>query len=153
MNTGISKEETMKIASGVSSVLADTYTLYLMTQNFHWNVSGPRFYELHKMFEDEYRELAESVDEIAERIRALGVKAPGTFKEFLEATSLKEPKSDLDANKMVEKLLEGHETIACKAREVIHMASAVNDEATVDLLASRIKSHEKTTWMLRNVLQ
>lgn len=153
MNTGMSKEQTVKVAEGVSSVLADTYTLYLMTQNFHWNVSGPRFYELHQMFEDEYRELAGAVDEIAERIRALDAKAPGTFNEFLKMTSLSEPKSDIGANKMIEKLVEGHETIACKAREVIDIASDADDEATIDLLASRIKSHEKTTWMLRNLLQ
>lgn len=153
MNIGINQDDTKKIANGVSSVLADTYTLYLKTQNFHWNVTGPRFHQLHEMFEEHYHELAGAVDEIAERIRALGHKSPGTFKEFLELTSISESTGNINADDMLTALIDGHEAISRKSREVIQMADEYNDEATIDLLAGRIKTHEKTAWMLRSFLQ
>jgi starvation-inducible DNA-binding protein len=153
MNIGINEENTTKIAQGMSSVLADTYTLYLKTQNFHWNVTGPRFHQLHAMFEDHYTEMAEAIDEVAERIRALGHRSPGTFKEFSQLTSITEEAGVLEADDMIKKLIEGHELISRKSREVVQMASDCSDEATADLLTSRIKTHEKTAWMLRSLLQ
>ena len=153
MNIGINEEKTKEIAKGVSSVLADTYTLYLKTQNFHWNVTGPRFHQLHAMFEEHYTEMAEAIDEVAERIRALGHKSPGTFKEFLQLTSISEETGDIQPDDMIKKLIEGHESISRKSREVVQMASEYNDEATADLLTSRMKTHEKTAWMLRSFLQ
>lgn len=153
MNTGISYEKTKEIAGGVSSVFADTYTLYLKTQNFHWNVTGPRFHQLHGMFEEHYSEMAEAIDEIAERIRALGQRSPGSFKEFLQLTSISEETGDLTPDQMIMKLIEGHETISRKSREVVQVASKHNDEATADLLTSRMLTHEKTAWMLRSFLQ
>ena len=153
MNIGINEENTTKIAQGMSSVLADTYTLYLKTQNFHWNVTGPRFHQLHAMFEDHYTEMAEAIDEVAERIRALGHRSPGTFKEFSQLTSITEETGVIEADDMIKKLIEGHELISRKSREVVQMASDCSDEATADLLTSRIKTHEKTAWMLRSLLQ
>ena len=153
MQNGINHENSKKIAHGVSTLLADTYTLYLMTQNFHWNVTGPNFRQLHAMFEDHYVELAEAVDEIAERVRALGFKAPGTYKEFMKLTSIQEANSDLDATQMIKMLMEGHEIISRKSKEVIEVASNFQDEATIDLISSRMKAHEKTAWMLNSFLQ
>lgn len=153
MNIGINEEKAKEIAKGVSSVLADTYTLYLKTQNFHWNVTGPRFHQLHGMFEDHYVELAEAIDEIAERIRALGNRAPGTFKEFLQLTSISEETGDMQPDEMITNLIKGHESICRKSREIIQLASEYNDEVTSDLLISRMKNHEKTAWMLRSFLQ
>lgn len=153
MNTGISEENATEIKKGLSSVLADTYTLYLKTQNYHWNVTGPRFHQLHMIFEEQYKEMAEAVDEIAERIRALGHKSPGTFKEFLQLTSIKEETEVITEDLMINNLVEGHETISRKSREVAQIAGSFNDEASADLLTSRLKTHEKTAWMLRSFLQ
>jgi starvation-inducible DNA-binding protein len=151
--TKINEETVSRIASGMSSVLADSYMLYLQTQNFHWNVVGPRFHQLHELFESQYTEMAEAIDEIAERIRALGVRAPGTFKEFSKLSSIKEDDSITEADKMIEKLVEGHSLISNKSREVVQLAASGNDEATADLLTTRIKSHEKMNWMLKSLLQ
>jgi starvation-inducible DNA-binding protein len=153
MNIGITKENATKISQGLASTLADTYTLYLKTQNFHWNVTGPRFHQLHIIFEEQYKEMSEAIDEIAERIRALGHKSPGTFKEFLQLTSISEETEAMSEDSMITKLVEGHETISRKAREVVQIASSFKDEASSDLLSSRIKIHEKTAWMLRSFLQ
>ena len=151
--TKINEETVSRIASGMSSVLADSYMLYLQTQNFHWNVVGPRFHQLHELFESQYTEMAEAIDEIAERIRALGVRAPGTFKEFSKLSSIKEDDSITEADKMIEKLVEGHSLISNKSSEVVQLAASGNDEATADLLTTRIKSHEKMNWMLKSLLQ
>lgn len=153
MTTAFTDTNTTNIAKGVSSILADTYTLYLKTQNYHWNVTGPRFPQLHEMFEKQYTEMAIAVDEIAERIRALGFKSPGSLEDFLKLTSLTEDKGHTEADEMIKKLVHDHTIIAEKSREVIRMADESNDEATADLLASRIKVHEKTAWMLKSVIQ
>lgn len=153
MNTGITKTNALEIKNGLASVLADTYTLYLKTQKYHWNVTGKNFHQLHIIFEQQYKEMAEAVDEIAERIRALGYNSPGTFKEFLELSSIREEDEAMNEVSMINKLVEGHETISRKSREVIQMADGFRDEASVDLLTSRIKTHEKTSWMLKSFLQ
>lgn len=154
INIGIEKDDRVAIAEGVSKVLANSYALYLMTQNFHWNVTGSMFNVVHTMTEDQYNELASAIDELAERIRALGVRAPATFSEFQElaCNCLEEPKKDLDAEDMVRKLVKGNEAIARTAREVIPLTDKANDEATADLLTQRIQLHEKNAWMLRSLL-
>lgn len=152
MNSGFENKHKEKVANGLASFLADSYTLYLKTQNFHWNVTGPRFPQLHAMFEEQYRELAEAVDEIAERIRALGAKSPGTFKEFSKLAGIDDFEGPFVSEKMVEDLKEGHEKAASKAAEVAQIASDSGDEASADLLISRIKTHEKTAWMLRSLM-
>lgn len=153
MNLGMETKDMHNVAEGLSSILADSYFLYLKTHNYHWNVEGPRFHQLHEMFEEQYKDIAEAIDMIAERIRALGVKAPGTFKEFSKLTSITEIEGELAADKMIEDLKNGHETLARKAREVVSMANEISDEATADLLTARINDHEKTAWMLRSMLQ
>lgn len=153
INIGINEEDRMEIAKGLSHLLADTYTLYLKTHNFHWNVTGPMFQTLHIMFEGQYNELALAVDEIAERIRALGVKAPGTYKEFLELSSVKETLGDVKAMDMVRELVHGHETVTRTCRKVFPFADGVHDEPTTDLLTQRMQSSEKTAWMLRSLLE
>jgi len=150
---GIDKEDRAKIAEGLSRLLADSYTLYLTTHNFHWNVTGPMFNALHQMFEGHYTELAEAVDLIAERIRALGFPAPGTFKEFEKLASLKQPENALDAEGMIRLLLNNHEGIAKTARAVVPQAEKASDEPTLDLLTQRLQVHEKTAWMLRSLLE
>lgn len=137
-----------KVADLLSHFLADTYMLYLKTQNFHWNVKGPHFYSLHKLFEEQYIELAAAVDEIAERIRALGAPTPATFTQFLQLSSLKEDKGTLSAEQMLQKLTKDHETLAASATEMIPKAQHAHDEGTADLLIQRLKSHEKAAWML-----
>jgi len=153
INTGIRQEDRKKIAAGLSSVLADSYTLYLMTHNFHWNVTGPMFQALHTMFETQYTELALAVDEIAERIRALGFPAPGTYREFVDLTSIEEPKGAIKATEMIERLVSAQETVVRTARSVFPAAEEASDEATADLLTQRIQMHEKTAWMLRSLLE
>ena len=152
LNTGISKSDREAIAAGLSSLLADSYTLYLKTHNYHWNVTGPQFNTLHQMFEEQYTELATAVDEIAERIRALGVKAPGSYVEFSELTSIKEAVGGESADEMTRQLALGQETIVRTAREVFPAADAANDEPTADLLTQRMQIHEKNAWMLRSML-
>ncbi len=154
IDIGITEVKRKKIVEGLSKLLADTYTLYLKTQNFHWNVTGPRFHELHKMFEEEYIALADAVDLLAERIRALGFPTPATFKEFLALTSIKEEAGgNLLADKMIESLVSSHETIDKIARKLLPIADEAEDQVTVDLVTERMQYHEKTAWMLRSLLQ
>ncbi|MEQ9125463.1 MAG: Dps family protein [Alphaproteobacteria bacterium] len=149
IDIGFSDSDRMAIAAGLSRLLADTYTLYLKTHNFHWNVTGPMFNSLHAMFELQYTELATAVDEIAERIRALGETAPGSYKQFAALTSIQEETDVPAAEKMVAQLMKDHETVARTARGVFPAADAANDEPTADILTQRMQVHEKTAWMLR----
>ncbi len=153
INTGISEEHRKEIADGLSRLLADSYTLYLQTHNFHWNVTGPMFQTLHVMFELHYTELAIAVDDIAERIRALGMQAPGTYTEFTELTSIKEVSGVPKATEMIRLLVEGHETVVRTARSVFAAVGNASDEASADLLTQRMQVHEKTAWMLRSLLE
>ncbi len=153
INIGIDAENRHRIADGLSRLLADSYTLYLKTHNFHWNVTGPMFQTLHLMFEQQYTELATAVDEIAERIRALGYPAPGTYKAFSELTSIVETDGVPNAEDMIRQLVKGQETVARTAREVFPIAEAASDEPTADLLTQRMQVHEKTAWMLRSLLE
>jgi starvation-inducible DNA-binding protein len=153
MDIGIDAAEREKIAGGLSRVLADTYTLYLKTHNFHWNVTGPMFQTLHLMFETQYNELALAVDALAERIRALGHPAPGTYKQFTALSSIKEDDGVPKAQDMIKRLVEGHEAVAKTARGVFSIADEANDQPTADLLTQRLQIHEKTAWMLRSLLE
>lgn len=152
INIGIEEEERKKIAHGLSRLLADTYTLYLKTHNFHWNVTGPMFQPLHGMFEEQYTELAAAVDLIAERIRALGFPAPGTYAEFAELTSIGETKGVPKAQDMIKLLVEGQEAVVRTARSVFPLVEENGDEPSADLLTQRMQIHEKTAWMLRSLL-
>lgn len=152
INIGIEEKDRKEIAHGLSRLLADTYTLYLKTHNYHWNVTGPMFQTLHLMFEQQYNELALAVDLIAERIRALGVAAPGTYSEFTELTSIKEARGVPTAIEMIQSLVEGQEAVIRTARSVFPIADRANDEPTADLLTQRLQIHEKTAWMLRSLL-
>lgn len=153
IDIGIDAKKRQEIASGLSRVLADTYTLYLKTHNFHWNVTGPMFQTLHLMFEQHYNELALAVDLVAERIRALGFPAPGTYKKFSELSAIKEEDGVPKAEEMIRLLVQGHETVARTAREVFKVADSVSDQPTCDLLTQRMQVHEKTAWMLRSLLE
>lgn len=153
INIGIREKKREKIADALSKVLADSYMLYLKTHNYHWNVTGELFHPLHEQFEEQYSELAEAIDEIAERIRALGYRAPGTFKEFNELTSIDEQQDEPDAMEMVRRLAEGNEQVLRTAREALKPANEAEDEATIDLLTERLKVHSKTAWMLRSHLE
>lgn len=152
INIGIKEDDRREIAEGLSRLLADTFTLYLKTHNFHWNVTGPMFRTLHVMFEEQYNELWTANDLLAERIRALGVYAPATYKEFGRLTSIAEEDGVPAAMVMVRLLVEGHETAARTARSVIDTAENANDAPTADLLTERLQVHEKTAWMLRSLL-
>jgi starvation-inducible DNA-binding protein len=152
INIGIGEAERRDIAGGLSRLLADTYTLYLKTHNYHWNVTGPMFQTLHLMFEQQYNELALAVDQIAERIRALGFPAPGTYAEFARLSSIKEEEGVLSAREMIRKLVEGQEAVARTARTVFPVVEGANDQPTADLLTERMQVHEKTAWMLRSLL-
>ncbi|MDJ0751225.1 MAG: Dps family protein [Woeseiaceae bacterium] len=152
LNTGIDRENRETIAAGLSRLLADSYTLYLKTHNYHWNVTGPQFNTLHQMFEEQYTELATAVDEIAERIRALGIKAPGSYTEFSNLTSIEEGTGEESAEDMIRQLAVGQETVVRTAREAFPAADVANDEPTADLLTQRMQSHEKNAWMLRSML-
>ena len=152
IDIGIKTEDRTAIADGLARLLADTYTLYLKTHNFHWNVTGPMFNTLHTMFEGQYMELATAVDEIAERIRALGVHAPGSYKQFAELTSLSEETSVPEAKDMIAQLVKDQEAVVRTARSVFPAAEAANDEPTADLLTQRMQIHEKTAWMLRSMI-
>jgi starvation-inducible DNA-binding protein len=152
-NIGIPEAERAAIAGGLSRLLADSYTLYLKTHNFHWNVTGPMFNTLHTMFEAQYTELALAVDQVAERIRALGHFAPGSYKAYAELSTIHEaPEQPPEAMAMVRALAEGHEAVARTARGVFPAADAANDEVSADLLTQRMQVHEKTAWMLRAML-
>ena len=149
LNTGIAAEDRKVIAEGLSKVLADSYTLYLKTHNFHWNVTGPGFPQLHQLFEDQYTGLAAAVDEVAERIRILGHRAPGSYREFAKLASIEEAEGEPSAKEMVEQLAADNEAVARTARSVFPAAESAQDEATVDLLTQRMAAHEKAAWMLR----
>lgn len=153
IDIGINEKDRKKIAEGLSCLLADTYTLYLKTHNFHWNVTGPMFQTLHLMFETQYNELALAVDLIAERIRALGVAAPGTYADFIRLSSIKEQKGVPSAEEMIKLLVEGQEAVVRTAREIFPVAMKAHDEPTCDLLTQRMQIHEKTAWMLRSLLE
>ena len=153
VNIGINEQDRKDIVDGLSKVLADSYLLYLRSHNYHWNVTGALFHSLHEQFEEQYTELAEAVDEIAERIRALGHKAPGTFKEFRELTSLDENTEEPEAMDMVRRLALGNEQVIRTAREALEPARKAEDEATIDLLTQRLHVHSKTAWMLRSHLE
>ncbi len=153
IDIGIPNEHRTKIAEGLSHLLADSYTLYLKTHNYHWNVKGPMFQTLHLMFETQYTELAMAVDMIAERIRSLGEKAPGSYKEFAGLTKISEETDWPTAHEMIRNLVTAHETLIRTAREIFPTAEDGSDEATVDLLTQRIQLHEKTAWMLRSLLE
>ena len=153
LNIGINSEQRQEIASGLSRLLADSYTLYLQTHNFHWNVTGPQFRELHLLFEEHYTELAVAVDDIAERIRTLGVDAPGTYGQFAELSSIREVGGVPSAGQMVEILTASHEQVVRTCREVLEKAQAGGDESSVALISDRMRIHEKTAWMLRAMRQ
>lgn len=152
INIGISEEDRKKIAEGLSRLLADTYTLYLKTHNFHWNVTGPHFNTLHLMFEGQYTELAGAVDMVAERIRALGYPAPGSYKEFAKLSSIPEADGTPTATDMIRQLVEGQEAVTRTARSIFPIVDAASDEPTADLLTQRMQLHEKNAWMLRSML-
>ncbi|PTU30390.1 Dps family protein [Stenotrophobium rhamnosiphilum] len=150
---GITKEQRKGIADGLSRLLADEYTLYLKTHNFHWNVTGPMFNTLHLMFETHYNESALAVDLVAERIRALGHPAPGTYKQYAALSSIEETAGVPEAMEMVRLLVKGHEACAKTARSIFPAADKASDEPTADLLTQRMQVHEKTAWMLRSLLE
>ncbi len=152
IDIGIAEADRLDIAGGLSRMLADTYTLYLKTHNYHWNVTGPMFQTLHLMFEAQYLELALAVDLIAERIRALGSPAPATYREFAELASISEDDDAPDATEMIRRLVKGQETVVRTARSVFPVVQRVSDEPTADLLTQRMQVHEKTAWMLRSLL-
>lgn len=153
INIGISADDRTEIANALSRLLADTYTLYLKTHNFHWNVTGPMFQTLHLMFEQQYNELALAVDLIAERIRALGAVAPGSYRDFARLSSVQEAEGVPVAVDMIRQLVQGQETVARTAREAFVIADRANDQPTADLLTQRMQIHEKTAWMLRSLLE
>lgn len=152
IDIGIDAENRQKISEGLGRLLADSYTLYLKTHNFHWNVTGPMFNTLHTMFEEQYTALALAVDEVAERIRALGFPAPGSYAAYARLTSVEESEDVPEAIDMVAQLVAAHETVARTAREIFPAAEDGSDEVTVDLLTQRLQYHEKTAWMLRSIL-
>jgi len=153
INIGIDTKNREQIAGALSKVLADTFTLYMKTHNFHWNVKGPMFQTLHLMFEQQYNELWLAVDAVAERVRALGFQAPGTYKQFVTLSSIKEDDGVPKAEDMIRRLVEGHETTARTARDAFKLAAEINDQPTCDLLTQRMQIHEKTAWMLRSLVE
>src|SRR5262245_55805027 len=152
IDIGISDRDRRKLSEELSKLLADTYTLYLKTHNYHWNVTGPMFQTLHLMFETHYNELALAVDLIAERIRALGHVAPGSYRAFSKLSTIREEDGVPAATAMIRNLVKGHEAVAKTARQVFEMADEANDQPTADLLTQRLQIHEKTAWMLRSLL-
>ena len=150
---GINTQDRARIAQGLSRLLADTYLLYLKTHNFHWNVEGPMFQTLHDMFMAQYTETWNAIDPIAERIRALGHYAPGTYREYLKLASVKETDGVPKAQQMVKLLIDGQEAVARTARTVLPLADEANDQPTLDLLTQRLDVHEKNAWMLRSLLK
>ncbi|WP_174873583.1 Dps family protein [Vogesella oryzae] len=153
MDIGISAQDRARIAEGLSRLLADSYTLYLKTHFFHWNVTGPMFQTLHLMFETQYNELALAVNQIAERIRALDHIAPGSYGDYARLTSIAESQGVPKAQDMIRELVQGHETVCRTARSLFPLADAASDEPTADLLTQRLQVHEKTAWMLRSLLE
>jgi len=152
VDIGIADAQLEKVVHGLSRVLADSYSLYLKTYNYHWNVVGPMFHSLHTMFMEEYTELALAVDEIAERIRALGAPAPATYRQFTELSVVPEDTDVPDAHEMVRRLVAAHETTARTIRETLPIAEDAPDQVSTDLLVRRLDVHEKTAWMLRSML-
>ena len=152
INIGINNEHRTAIAAGLKNLLSDSYTLFVKTHHFHWNVTGPMFNTLHTMFEEQYNDLFMAGDLIAERIRSLGEFAPGSFAQFKELSSIEESTEVLPAMKMVQALVNDHETIVRVARQVQKVAAEANDESTADLVTERLRVHEKTAWMLRSLL-
>lgn len=153
INIGISIEDRSKIVEGLSRLLADSYTLYLMTHNFHWNVTGPQFNSLHNMFMQQYTEQWNALDIIAERIRALGFPAPGTYKQFVALASIQEVEGVPKATEMIQILVNAHEAVARTARSIFAVVDLANDQPTADVLTQRLDVHEKTAWMLRSLLE
>jgi starvation-inducible DNA-binding protein len=153
IDIGISEDDRLEIAAGLSRLLADSYSLYLKTHYYHWNVTGPMFNTLHLMFETQYTELSLAVDLIAERIRALGVYAPGTYKEFAKLTVIPEDTGVPKAQEMIKNLVAGQEAVVRTARSLFPLLEKTSDEASADLLTQRIQLHEKTAWMLRSLLE
>jgi starvation-inducible DNA-binding protein len=153
IDIGIDQQDLKRLAEELSKLLADSYTLYLKTHNFNWNVTGPMFQTLHVMFEQQYNELALAVDAIAERIRSLGHPAPGTYSAFSRLTTLAETDGVPRATEMIELLVAGHETVVRTARKVLAVASEAGDDATADLATQRLQVHEKAAWMLRSLLE
>ena len=152
IKTALAARDRKAVADGLAHLLADSYTLYLKTHNFHWNVTGPQFQQLHGMFELHYSELATAVDEIAERIRTLGEPAPGSYKAFADLSSIPDAEGVPAASDMIAELVAGHEAVAATARRVFPIAQEAQDEVTVGLLTDRLTVHEKTAWMLRSLL-
>jgi len=152
IDIGIDETAREQIGAGLSRLLADTYTLYLKTHNFHWNVTGPMFNTLHLMFEAQYNELALAVDLIAERIRALGFPAPGSYRQYAELSSIPEESGVPAAEEMIRQLVQGQEAVVRTARSIFPVVDAAHDESTADLLTQRMQLHEKTAWMLRSLL-
>ncbi|AFZ44821.1 Ferritin Dps family protein [Halothece sp. PCC 7418] len=153
VNIGIEENDRQAIAQGLSRLLADTYSLYLKTHYFHWNVTGPMFHSLHQMFEQQYVELAQAVDDVAERIRTLGAVAPGSYSQFAELSSVPETRDVPEAQEMVRLLVEGNEAVVRTARAAFPAAERAGDEATADLITERMRTHEKTAWMLRSMIE
>lgn len=153
IDIGISESDREAIVQGLSHLLADTYTLYLKTHNFHWNVTGPMFQTLHTMFMQQYTELAVAVDDIAERIRSLGFPAPGTYSDYAKLASIEETLGVPTADEMIRLLVAGNEAVVRSARAAFPAAERAGDESTADLLTERMRLHEKTAWMLRSLLQ
>ena len=152
IDIGIDETDRIAITEGLSRLLADSYTLYLKTHNYHWNVTGPMFQTLHLMFESQYTELALAVDLIAERIRSLGAPAPASYREFARLTAVEEDDDQPNATEMIRRLVKGQETVARTARSVFPVVEHAHDEPTADLLTQRMQVHEKTAWMLRSLL-
>src|SRR5690242_20546486 len=153
VDIGIAKKDREAVAGGLSRLLADTYSLYLKTHSFHWNVTGPHFNSLHAMFEEQYNALWTAADLIAERIRALDVYAPGSYTQFGKLTSIREEVGVPEWKEMVQQLVEGHEAVARTGREVFRVADKADDQPTADLATQRMQEHEKTAWMLRSLLK
>jgi len=152
MRIGIDEKDRKAIVTELEKTLADTYTLYLETHRFHWNVEGPMFQTLHDMFEEQYREMWDAVDDLAERVRTLGKYAPGTYKQFAKLSGIEVNEDNPPALEMVSTLVNGHESLIRGARKALEVADGKKDEGTVDLLTQRIQVHEKTAWMLRSLL-
>ena len=153
INIGITPEQRAEITHGLSRLLADSYTLYLKTHNYHWNVTGPQFSTLHTLFETHYSELALAVDQVAERIRALGHRAPGSYREFAALSSIGEDEDAPAASEMIRRLVDGQEAVVRTARSIFPTVEAAGDEPTADLLTQRMQVHEKNAWMLRSLLE
>jgi starvation-inducible DNA-binding protein len=153
MDTGISPKDRATIAKGLSRLLADTYVVYLKTHNFHWNVEGPMFQTLHQMFMEQYTEAWNAIDLVAERIRSLGHYAPGTYREYLDLSRVKETAGVPKAQAMIKLLIDGQEAVVKTAREVLPLAEKADDQPTLDLLTQRMQVHEKNAWMLRSLLK